>query len=254
MIQSRDYGSFWKAMNLVGRLTTVPLEVEFGKQKVIYTPPQDIQISKQLFRSAKCQCCGKCCSGYSTNRYNLVFFNPPAFLDGEYRKRVFEEVFKINGVVYPVWIYRQSGNVCDFSVYRWIYRQVGNVYNHFSYMDNGHVYCYIHSFKPVHCLFPPIFIDSRKDKSIVLKRPFSRNWQFGCKVQFLPFDYQEFVEWDLHVFEELKKLVDILGLSSFSDCELLYDFLCKLKLTNKQTTQIILAKNIHLKDENNNLF
>lgn len=211
----QTYGSIFKLIKYLGYLTKVRTSVTIEEVVQEYEPPNRVIISPMFFRQFDCKCCGRCCTkpkfslAYSAADFMRAcaqFLDDPKEIKA--RNAFVKEVQNV-GVsisvdirshlfdIRPVWVapetkthfvlYSNHGHQCDFI-----------------YEDGGRKYCRIHKFHPNHCLLPHMQIDQLKTMSTsLLKRQYGRNWALGCESTPQPFDYKQFVDWDLPCLKRL---------------------------------------------------
>ena len=189
--------SIVKEFEYIGKLAVNPVEIEFHERELTLTPPKEIKISELFFRSAVCKQCGRCCGKFDKVKYWCIFsesdlknieFKLPANTRVKWRKEITEDVIKVDGREYPIYYFKHDKEHCQFL------------------KDNKVTVCELHQCKPLHCRFPPIKLKQIKDRVYVTKEAYGRNYRFGCPIKFKPFDRQEFENWDLAVFAQLKNI------------------------------------------------
>ena len=187
----KEDGRLFKLLDYVGRITKEPLKIEIAGHTEEWSPPTKVTISDKFFRSAKCKGCTKCCQGISR-----AFL--PEEVDEQWltEKGITDQLFvSINGRKgLPFWVYYNQHGKCDFLV-------------------NSR--CAVHSNKPIQCSLPPMYFDRVKDRVRLTKRLPGRNWRFGCPIELMKFDYDEFLNWDLVMLKRLQRVTEYLNISSW---------------------------------------
>jgi Fe-S-cluster containining protein len=201
------YGSIFKLVKYLGYLTKVRMIVEVEGVKQEYLPPERVIISNKFFRSFKCKSCGKCCIKpkfslvYTVSDYARV--NAESLkteLEWRNRDRLINEMvevpveirlftsFDILNVEHTsVQLFSNQGHQCSFL-----------------FEQDGRQLCGVHKIHPNHCSLPHIQIDQTNGKRTrLLKRQYGRNWALGCEAKEEPFDYDEFLYWDLPCMRKL---------------------------------------------------
>ena len=231
--RQKSFGSIFKLVKYLGCLTKEPMTVEILGKKESYFPPDRVIISDKFFRSAKCKRCGRSCNvdfSLAFTHSDVMRMNT-SFLKSDRMYQLRKGLQEIpvvvrtssNSSTKSCFLYVNKNKRCDFAysarVRRW--------YLPFSLMwvgaDVGVVdkwNCTIHEMKPTHCAMPLIQINNyrvkeSKTSSSLLKRQYGRNWAFGCPIKFEPFDYEEFVNWDLPVLRRLLVNAEDLGLNTW---------------------------------------
>ena len=190
-----------KLLEDIGNLTKKDIKIELPDKKIlIYKKPKRVSISPLFWRYGLCQRCGRSCNVgfdlfWTENEYLFL-------LPEELKKKLVPYEIEINGKQRYLWIHRNPRNTpkCDFVQY-----------------DEKLAICLIHDFKPIHCALNPVFVDQKKERTILTKRKFGRNFKFGCKIELGPFNYQHFKEWDYKQLWRLKQASDSLGIPTYLD-------------------------------------
>lgn len=198
----RDNGSVFRLVKQLGYITKEPFVICVGNQRREFFPPKRVMISEKFFRSAKCKMCGMCCEkikGVSLffTKSDISHILNYALSELNHKERELREIL-MRGLIpisvhinttkgskhFGCYMYYNEDRVCDFA-------------------DMSKGLCGIHKIKPVHCALPMMEIDRTKDSARLIKRPRGRNWRFGCPVEFGPFSFSEFKNWDLPYLERL---------------------------------------------------
>jgi len=205
-------GSIFKLIKYLGVLTKELVFVTVGNKTQQYDPSKKVIISEKFFRSGKCKMCGRSCNvdfSLAFTESDYIRIRDSEDSDEKSELLVGLDVVTISIQKYdslntfPSYLYVNKNKRCDFAV---------------PFNEDGieKWRCSIHKIKPVHCALPLLQIDRyKKDRTRVIKRQYGRNWAFGCPVEFEPFDYDEFVNWDLYNLKRLKQNADDLGLRTW---------------------------------------
>lgn len=202
------FGSIFKTMKHLGNLAKISFTVKVGDIEETFTPSDEIIISDIFFRSAKCKQCGKCCKSIIKKGSGLFFTQNDVRLIQESKKGL--SILENLEVV--------SIEISEVSNYYIPFISTGYIYcnrsdGHCDFFENN--LCSIHSIKPVNCALPMVEFDKIKNKTYLRKRPRGRAWRLGCNIDFTPFDFYEFRDWDFYYMKRLLRNAEDLGLDSF---------------------------------------
>lgn len=209
----QTFGSIFKLIKYLGYLTKEPMVVEVEGVSQEYNPPTRVVISDKFFRSFKCVSCGKCCTKpkfslvYTTADYTRIsgeslkdeqewnnreflvreMIQVPVKIELDPSPGAREDLIGIQHTTF-VHLFSNQGQKC-----------------HFLFEKCGKHLCGIHKVHPNHCALPHLQVDQIKGTSTsVLKRQYGRNWALGCAAVEEPFDYDEFLYWDLPCLRKLQ--------------------------------------------------
>ena len=167
-----------------------------GGNKFEYEKPKRVSISPLFFRHGACQRCGRSCNvGFD------LFWTSKIGLTPSLSEKLKNYPIKINRKEVDLFYYKNPRNTrkCDFVIYD----------------KENKATCDIHQDKPVHCALNPIFVSCNKQNVTINKRHFGRNFKFGCEIKWEPFNFQQFINWDIPWLEALSKSAEDLNIKTY---------------------------------------
>uniref|UniRef100_A0A6M3JLN3 Uncharacterized protein n=1 Tax=viral metagenome TaxID=1070528 RepID=A0A6M3JLN3_9ZZZZ len=167
-----------------------------GGQKFKYKRPKRVSISPLFFRHGECKRCGRSCAvGFD------LFWTSKSGLNSLLIEKLKEYPVKINGKEIDLFYYKNPRITpkCDFV----------------SYDDKNKATCDIHQDKPVHCALNPVFVSCNKRNTTINKRHFGRNYKFGCEIEWEPFNYNQFINWDIPWLKALSQSAKDLNILTY---------------------------------------
>jgi hypothetical protein len=170
------------SFDYIAYISEKPFSLTFKGKTMKFKPPEKVIISKNLFQSYSCidYNCSRCC-GYF---YNI--FSPNEMCKIENARDYIKDVITVEGKNYDIFYYGHIKESCQHL------------------KENK---CSIHLNNPIHCAFPLVFFDKRRNNRTLTKRVFRRNHCIGSPVKFAVGN-DETLKWIAH----LVKRVDLFGM------------------------------------------
>lgn len=176
-----------KILQDIARISKKDITFELpGGQKFEYKRPKRVSISPLFFRHGDCKRCGRSCNvGFD------LFWTSKKGLNPLLIEKLQDYPIKVNGKEKLMAYYKNPRNTprCDFVTYD----------------KERKAKCEIHQDKPVHCALNPIFVSCNKENTTINKRHFGRNYKFGCEIEWEPFNYDQFIRWDIPWLKALEQ-------------------------------------------------
>lgn len=192
--------SFKKAFHYLGDIALEPIEIEFNKKKILFTPPRGVKVSKNVLRQYNCldYGCAKCCK--KPKFWNIFSIDQYEENVSKYTSEVYNGEFTtaiVNGIEHKFYVESHTDTFCN-------------------HLDFEGEFCRIHELNPIHCALPLTKFKRMKGITYVTKEYFGRNWNMRCPAVFKPLDEDGF-NGLIYMMNRVKKFADEMQVKTHID-------------------------------------